>query len=58
MKVIAICNIDSYDPETKLTKEGAALMRYLFATDQGELYMMGFNLELLHLITGLGYANQ
>lgn len=32
MKVTAICAIDKYNRETKLTEEGNSIMRYLFAT--------------------------
>jgi len=57
MKVTSICAIDSYDPFTKRTKEGKTLMRYLFATESGEMYMLGFYLEMVHLISGVTQIN-
>ena len=50
MKVTSISAIDTYDPLTKRTKEGKNLMRYLFATESGEIYMLGFYLEMVNLI--------
>jgi len=32
-------------------------MRYLFATECGDLYLLAFNLENLHLISGIGSIN-
>lgn len=58
MIIKAVCNIDIYNPTTKLTEEGNNLMRYLIATDHGELYMVGFYLEYLHLINGVAAVNQ
>lgn len=57
MKVTAITAIDQYDPLTKKTKSGLMLMRYLFATECGDLYLLGFNLEYLNLITNVGNVN-
>lgn len=50
MKIKDICQIDKYDPETKLTQSGSSIMRYLFATENGELYMLAFYLDSLHLV--------
>lgn len=47
----AITEIDEYDPKTKKTKEGRNLLRYLFGTSCGELYMMAFDLSLLHMMS-------
>jgi hypothetical protein len=57
MIVKAVCNMDKFNPVTKLTEEGKDLMRYLIATNEGEIYMIGFYLEALHLITGIGIVN-
>lgn len=57
MKITAISAIDSYDSGTKRTKEGQSLMRYIFATECGEFYLLAFNLENLHLISGIGNVN-
>jgi hypothetical protein len=45
--VTAFCSVDEYDPVTKRTKEGSNFMRYLFATESGELFMLAFHLQLL-----------
>lgn len=57
MKVTGFCALDSFDPLTKKTKEGLNLMRYLFATESGDLYMLAFCLDFLHLITNIGISN-
>eukprot|EP00347_Sterkiella_histriomuscorum_P011081 403373826 len=57
MKVTSITAIDQYDPLTKRTKQGLQLMRYLFATECGDLYLLAFNLEYLHLVTSIGNIN-
>lgn len=54
MKITGFCQIDEYDPATKKTKDGNQFMRYLFGTESGELYMLGFYLESLYLINGVG----
>lgn len=33
------------------------LMRYLFATEEGDLYLLGFNLEYIHLVTSVNNIN-
>ena len=58
MKITAFCAIDEFDSATKKTKEGQNLMRYLFANENGELYMLAFYLDSLHLVTGIGSVNQ
>lgn len=57
MEVKAISNIDIFDPRTRLTEEGQSLMRYLFGTNEGEIYMLAFHLDLLHLVTNIGQFN-
>jgi hypothetical protein len=57
MKVTAFCALDEYDPSTKKTKSGQNLMRYLFATEAGEIYMLAFCLDNLHLVTSIGSFN-
>jgi hypothetical protein len=54
MQVTAICLIDQYDPLTKLTKEGNKMLRYLFATEKGELFLLAFHLESLKLVHEFG----
>jgi hypothetical protein len=51
IKVSAITPIDEFDPSNKKTKEGFMLMRYLLATECGELYMLAFDLKNIHLIS-------
>lgn len=53
MKITGFCPIDSYDPITKKTKQGQTLMRYLVASESGEIYMLAFNLDLVHLISAV-----
>lgn len=57
MRVTAITAIDQYDAATKRTKQGSLLMRYLFGTECGDLYLLAFNLEYIHLITSVGNLN-
>ncbi|CDW78610.1 dna damage-binding protein 1 [Stylonychia lemnae] len=57
MKITAFNSIDQYDPIMRKTKDGQSLMRYLFATECGEFYLLAFNLENLHLINGFGAVN-
>jgi hypothetical protein len=57
MKIVTICNIDKYNSETRLTEEGNNIMRYLFATENGELYMLAFYLDHLHLVAGISNVN-
>jgi hypothetical protein len=45
--VTAVCQVDYYDVLTGKTKEGTTFMRYLLATEAGELFMLAFQLELL-----------
>ena len=52
MRIKAICQIDKYNSETKLTAEGNNILRYMFATEEGELYMLAFYLDSVHLVTG------
>lgn len=50
MRVSAICHIDEYDPQTNKTKDGMTLLRYVFGTECGELYMLAFDLTSLFKI--------
>ena len=43
--------IDEYDPETGLTKDGKDFLRYLIGTEGGEVYMLAFHLLLLKELT-------
>lgn len=45
--VTAFVEVDQYDKETQKTNSGSEFMRYLFATETGELYMLAFHLQLL-----------
>ena len=58
MKIKAISRIDKYNSETKLTTEGNNIMRYIFATDNGELYMLAFCLDYISLVHSIGMVNQ
>ena len=40
--VTAFCSIDEYSVKTRRTKQGSNFMRYLFATETGELFMLAF----------------
>lgn len=40
--VTAFCSIDEYSASTGRTKQGSGFMRYLFATETGELFMLAF----------------
>ena len=40
--VTAFCAIDEYNAKTHRTKQGSNFMRYLFATETGELFMLAF----------------
>ena len=47
----AFSKVDEYDLKTRTTKEGSSFMRYLFATETGELFMLAFHLDALnHLL--------
>jgi hypothetical protein len=48
--VTAFCSIDEYSSKTRRTKQGSSFMRYLFATETGELFMLAFQLELLETV--------
>lgn len=39
--------MDKYDPETQRTSEGKTFLRYLIATEGGELFMLAFLLDYL-----------
>jgi len=47
LTITAICEVDQYDPTTRKTKEGKTFLRYLIATEGGELFMLAFLLEYL-----------
>lgn len=53
MEVKAFCNIDIYNRETQLTTEGVNLMRYLFGTNEGEVYLVVFYLDKQFLVNSL-----
>ena len=40
--VTAFCQVDEYDTKTRKTRDGGSIMRYLFATETGELFMLAF----------------
>ena len=46
--VTAFCKVDEYDLKTRMTKEGSSFMRYLLATETGELFMLAFHLDALN----------
>lgn len=47
LTVTAVCQVDHFDHTTGKTKDGQTFMRYLLATEAGELFMLAFELELL-----------
>jgi len=47
LKVTALCEVDEFDENTWSTKTGSNFMRYLYATESGELHMLAFQLDLL-----------
>ena len=44
MVISALLQYDDYDPVSMLTTEGKEFMRFLAATEAGELYMIAFHL--------------
>lgn len=49
LMVKCLCAVDSLHPDNpQLTKEGTNFMRYVVATENGEIYMLGFQLQELH----------
>lgn len=48
--VSAFVQVDSFNRETGLTEEHSSFMRYLFASETGDLYLLGFQLDLLQQI--------
>ena len=46
----AFCQVDEYDTKTNKTRQGRAFMRYLFATETGELFMLAFHMDALNQI--------
>lgn len=49
LTVTAVCQVDQYDTVTGKTKEGHTFLRYLLATEAGELFMLAFQLDLLNI---------
>jgi Mono-functional DNA-alkylating methyl methanesulfonate N-term len=58
MKVAAICQIDDYEPVLGKTPDGLSILRYIFGTDAGELYIIAFNLKQLNLMSQPGGNHQ
>lgn len=50
----AVMQYDEYNPETMLTTEGKDFLRFLAATEAGELYMIAFHLQVLKELTQSG----
>ena len=50
----AILQYDEFDKETMLTKQGKDFLRYIAATEGGELYMIAFHLQVLKELTQNG----
>jgi hypothetical protein len=50
----AIMQHDEYCPSTMLTREGKDFLRFLAATEAGELYMIAFHLQVLKELTQNG----
>ena len=48
--VSAFVQVDVFNPETGMTQENSQFMRYLFASETGDLYLLGFQLDLLDKI--------
>ena len=42
MTVTAFAQIDEYDTKTGRTESGSTFMRYMFASEAGDLYLLGF----------------
>ena len=53
LKIKAICSIDKYNKDTKLTEDGNNILRYLLGSESGELYMLAFYLDNLHVVNNL-----
>lgn len=58
MKVTAIASMDEYNQVTSRTKDGTHLMRYVFGTECGEIYLLGFDLKKVHLMSALMASNE
>jgi hypothetical protein len=57
MRINSICPMDEFDSTKNRTKEGTHLMRYLFGTECGDLYMLAFDLRILNMMSTLGEVN-
>jgi hypothetical protein len=58
LQVKAIAQIDEFDPKTNKTADGRALLRYIFGTTCGELYLLAFDLSLLAFHIDEGRSKQ
>jgi len=58
MRITSICPMDEFDSTKNRTKEGSHLMRYLYGTECGDLYMIAFDLRNLSLMSSLTEVNQ
>lgn len=52
--ISAITQFDSFDPSTFKTEVGSDFLRYLLATESGDLYMLAFDLEIIRSVTKNG----
>ena len=48
--VSSICQVDEYDPGRGVSKSGSPFIRYLFATEAGELYMLAIEVYTLNAV--------
>jgi hypothetical protein len=58
MIVTSIAEMDEYDPVSSKTREGYHLLRYIFGTECGEIYLIGFDLRKLILMSPMMTANE
>lgn len=57
MSITGISPLDKFNKETGLTEEGNNIMRYIFGSNTGELYLLVFNLNELHLMDSISLIN-
>ena len=51
--VTAFCQVDEYEMDKAATKTGSQFVRFLFATEAGELFMLAMQTSLLtEVLTG------
>lgn len=46
--VTAFCQVDDFDVEKGRTESGSPFVRFLFATEAGELFMLAMQADLLN----------